>query len=72
MSTPEPAIVPVVMLLQHRYRFEPSPFWPRGLTVELVIGRRRRVKGLVRADPDGWIQLGFGPVRAAVKIRPGG
>jgi hypothetical protein len=71
--TPEltPA-VPEAVLHRLTHRFAPSPAWPNGLLVELVIGRRRRVKRLVRGQSADWIQLGLGPVRAAVSVRPGG
>lgn len=68
MSTPEP-LPPVATLLRHSYNLAPCPAWPRGIAVELTIGRRRKVKKLARSE-QGWIGLSFGMVRAAVRIRP--
>jgi len=64
--------VPVVRVLG--VSLPAGPSWPKGLRVDLVVGRRRRVRRMVSllGCPEGahWVRLGLGPVRCAVRIGP--
>lgn len=69
-TTPRPRST----LRVHSYHLGPSAEFPRGLRLDLLVGTRRQVRRLAKLlgpEEGQLIQLGFGEVAAAVRVRPG-